>query len=269
MKGYTLPLSPRGTANLAPTPPWHYAGTVIGAEFFTDPDAVAATLPDGLTPDPQSAGRGVAMFIDWQYSSTGQEYLDPARSQYREFFVTLDAHFHGTPVAWCPYIYVDNDAAMARGWVQGFPKKLGAVHQTRAFSVGGPATPVLGLGGRYGATASAAGQRLAEARITLEQPVADPATLMNRPLVNLRHFPRLAAGQHDRPAVHELVMAVLDDATVSDAWVGTSELAFLPARGEELADLPVRRSGRGFRLDLAYSVTDLKTLVDHTDHTDH
>ena len=23
---------------------------------------------------------------------------------------------------------------MARGWVQGFPKKLGAVHQTRQFS---------------------------------------------------------------------------------------------------------------------------------------
>ncbi|MFD9657180.1 acetoacetate decarboxylase family protein [Streptomyces mirabilis] len=237
---------------------------VVGVEFFTDPAAAAATLPEGLAPDPDSAGRGVAMFIDWQYSSTGLEYLDPARSQYREFLVTLDAHYNGAPVAWCPYIYVDNDSAMARGWVQGFPKKLGAVHQTRAYSVGGPGTPVLGPGGQFGATASAAGQRIAEAKITLEQPVPDPAALMSRPVVNLRHFPRLAAGLHDKPAVHELVMSVLDGAAVSDAWAGTADLAFLPAHGEELADLPVQRTGRGFHFDLAYTVTDLKTLIDHS-----
>lgn len=139
MKGYTVPLSPRGIANLAPAPPWHYAGTVVGVEFFTDPAAAAATLPEGLTPDPDSAGRGVAMFIDWQYSSTGLEYLDPARSQYREFLVTLDAHYNGAPVAWCPYIYVDNDSAMARGWVQGFPRS--SVPSTRPASTpsAGPA----------------------------------------------------------------------------------------------------------------------------------
>ena len=27
LKGYTVPLSPRGIANLATKPPWHYAGT--------------------------------------------------------------------------------------------------------------------------------------------------------------------------------------------------------------------------------------------------
>ncbi|MEU1447236.1 MULTISPECIES: acetoacetate decarboxylase family protein [Streptomyces] len=87
---------------------------------------------------------------------------------------------------------------------------------------------------------------------------------LSRPVVNLRHFPRLAAGEHDKPAVHELVMSVLDGAAVSDAWVGTADLAFLPARGEELADLPVQRTGRGFHFDLAYTVTDLKTLIDHS-----
>ncbi|WTG54444.1 acetoacetate decarboxylase family protein [Actinacidiphila glaucinigra] len=110
--------------------------------------------------------------------------------------------------------------------------------------------------------ASSAGQRIAEASITLQQPVPDPTALMGRPLVNLRHFPNLTAGQHDKPAVHELVMAVLDDAAVSDAWAGTADLSFLPAHGEELADLPVRRTGKGFHFDLAYTVTDLTTLTD-------
>jgi hypothetical protein len=55
LKGYTVPLSPRGIANLATKPPWHYAGSIVGAEFWTDPAAAAATLPEGLTPDPGPA----------------------------------------------------------------------------------------------------------------------------------------------------------------------------------------------------------------------
>ena len=55
LQGYSVPLSPRGIANLAAKPPWHYAGVVVGAEFWTDPGAAAATLPDGLTPDPRAA----------------------------------------------------------------------------------------------------------------------------------------------------------------------------------------------------------------------
>jgi len=46
----------------------------------------------------------------------------------------VEAIFDGTPVNYCPYIFVDNDAAIARGWAQGFPKKLGSIYQTRSFS---------------------------------------------------------------------------------------------------------------------------------------
>lgn len=53
-----VPSSPRGIANLARKPSWHYAGVVADVEFLTDPAAAAATLHDGLTPDPQSAGVG-------------------------------------------------------------------------------------------------------------------------------------------------------------------------------------------------------------------
>ncbi|MET7466945.1 acetoacetate decarboxylase family protein [Nonomuraea sp. NPDC005501] len=260
LHGFTLPLSPRGEANLVPAPPWHYAGDVIGVEFWTSPEAAAATLPPGLTPDPSASGHGTAMFIDWQFSADGQDYLDPVRSQYREFMVLIDALWQDTPVAWCPYIYVDNDAALARGWIQGFPKKLGTVHQTRAFAAHSPATPRVEPGGRFAATASTAAQRIAEALVTLEQPVPDAAKLLTRPTVNLRHFPRLTAGQHDKPTVHELVMAVFDDLHIDNAWIGSGELSFLPARGEELAALDPERTGMGFRASLAYTVNDLQVL---------
>jgi hypothetical protein len=258
--GYSLPLSARGTANLVSAPPWHYVGDLLGAEFWTSADAAAAALPAGLKPDPATAGHGYALFIDWQFSGDHQEYLDPVRSQYSEFLVLLDAQFNGAPVAWCPYIYVDNDAALARGWFQGFPKKLGAINQTRAFSVASDAAPVVGPGGTFAGSMSAAGRRLAEAKVTLEKPSATIPAL-GRPIVNLRHFPRLQAGQFNNPAVHELTQSILDRPTVANAWTGSSDLTFLAAPGEELADLRIVRKGIGFRGSLSYSVTDLKILT--------
>ncbi|MGH8793793.1 MAG: acetoacetate decarboxylase family protein, partial [Stackebrandtia sp.] len=149
LQGYTVPLTPLGQANLASAPPWHYAGELLGVEFWATPQAAEATLPEGLSLDSDSPGRGVALFVDWQFSGENQEYLDPMRSQYREFMVLLDARWDDTPVAWCPHIYVDNDAAMARGWVQGFPKKLGTVSQTRAFATPSAAAPFAGPGGSF------------------------------------------------------------------------------------------------------------------------
>ena len=58
-------------------------------------------------------------------------------------------------MAWCPYISVDNDHALAGGWIQGFPKKLGTVAQTRTFTVANQAAPALTPGGGLAATVPA------------------------------------------------------------------------------------------------------------------
>lgn len=260
LKGYTYPLSARGVANIAPAPPWHYVGDIVGVEFWTSPDAANASLPTGLDPDPATAGHGYALFIDWQVSGDNDEYLDPVRSLYSEFLVLLDAQRQSTPVAWCPFIYVDNDSSLARGWVQGFPKKIGAIHQTRAFAVESQAAPVIGPGGRFAASMSAAGRRLAEGQVRLERP-SDALPALARPIVNLRHFPRLTAGQHDSPAVHELTMSILDNPRVANTWLGEGKVDFLPAPGEELADLAPQRTGIGFRGSLSYTVSDLRILT--------
>ena len=43
LKGFTVPKSPFGQAALTPPPPWHYSSDVVGVEFWTDPEATAAT----------------------------------------------------------------------------------------------------------------------------------------------------------------------------------------------------------------------------------
>jgi acetoacetate decarboxylase len=265
-KQFAVPLSPRGLSSIAPPPPWHYSGDFLLVEFWADPAAAAAVLPKGLSMDPASPGHATALFIDWQFTAQDDEMLDPARYQYREFFILIDALYDGKPVSYCPYIFVDNDSAMMRGLIQGFPKRYGQVHQTRSFAALSPAAAPVAAGTRFAATASASGQRLARAEVRLEQAVADVSKLSiaGRPVVNLRYFPRLAAGEHQTPAVNELVMSIMDNAQIADVWSGEGKLTFPLAEGEEISDLQPVRVGAGYRGSMAYSVTDLKTLVDNT-----
>jgi acetoacetate decarboxylase len=203
------------------------------------------------------------MFLDWQFTAQDDEYLDPARYQYREAFILVDAMYRDVPVMWCPYIYVDNDAALARGWAQGFPKKMGSIFQTRSYAASGPAAVPVAFGSRFGASLSAHGQRLAEACVTMHRPVENGLSLLRRPTVLLRYFPRLAAGYQEKPAVNELAMSITDDLTVAGAWIGEGELNFPEANGEELDALAPKRIDAGFRCSLSYSVSDLKILEDH------
>src|SRR6516225_1478989 len=201
LTGFTVPLTPGGKSTLATLPPWHYSSDCIAIEYWADPAAIAALLPPGVVPDSKAGGRAFFWFLDWQFTGSDDEVTDPARYQYREAFALVEAIFEGTPINYCPFIFVDNDAAIARGWAQGFPKKLGSIYQTRSFSAPSPAAAPLAKGSRFGASVAAHGERLATARIQLEEKVDNPATVFNRPTTMRRHFPRLTAGYHESPAV--------------------------------------------------------------------
>jgi acetoacetate decarboxylase len=264
LKGFHYPLTPKGKSTLNPQPPWYYSADFINIEFWSNPAAVTAVLPPGLSPDPDAEGHGNALFYDWQFTADNEEYLDPGRYQYREFFLLVDALFEGKPVSYCPYIFVDNDAAIARGWTQGYPKRLGQVFQTRYYAATGKAGPALAPGSKFAGSLTASGQRLAQALITLKEPVTDPAAMKQRPIVNLLYTPRLAAEKRDKPAVYELVENVPHDIKIEQAWSGEGLLTLPVAAGEELSDLAPIRCGNGIRASMAYIVDDLKTLKDLT-----
>ena len=262
MKGFNYTLTPKGQSTLNPRPPWYYSADFLNIEFWAEPSAVAALLPAGLDPDLSAKGHCNALFYDWQFSGDNEEYLDPARYQYREFFILVDALYAGKPVAYCPYIFVDNDAALARGWTQGYPKRLGQVFQTRYHAATGKAGPALAPGSKFAGSLTAGGQRLAEGVVTLREPVADLSQLKERPVVNLLHYPRLAAEKQDKPAIHELVENVPDSVKIEQAWRGEGFLTLPVCRGEEISDLAPVRSGKGIRASMAYVVDDLRTLKD-------
>ncbi|CAB3394642.1 acetoacetate decarboxylase family protein [Kyrpidia spormannii] len=261
LKGYSVPRSPEGRASIVPAPPWHYAGDFLVLEYWANPEAVAAVLPSALKPYHKDPGRCAALFVDWQScTDEGEELLDPIRAQYREFFIVVNALYGDELVTYCPYIWVDRDFALARGWIQGFPKKLGSIHITRTYDVPSRAASQVVPGARFAGTAAANDHRLAHGVVTLEKPSPDGPTHNAPPLMNVRHFPRLAAGQHDHPAVHELVRARSFNREIANIWEGTAELQLYPVPNEEHAALAPVRMGKGFRLTFGYSVDDLETV---------
>jgi acetoacetate decarboxylase len=208
LQGWSLPLSPAGRTALVPPPPWHFSGDAIGIDFRGDPDAMAAVLPRGLEPADDASGSFV--FCDWCSAADDDPRIaaDPARGQYKEAYVAVNAVLDGKKVARVPYIWVDNDLSFARGHIQGFPKKTGVIAMTKAVTVGrgGASEP----GAVFAGHVASLGQRLARGSVTLESP-ADAGFVpraLRTPIWHTRHVPDLAGGE---PLVHDLARNIVTD----------------------------------------------------------
>jgi acetoacetate decarboxylase len=258
-RGYTAPLSPDGRAAIVPAPPWHYSGDFLIVEYRTSPDAVIGLLPKELEPadDP---GAVAAIFADWQSCSDDlHELLDPIQAQYKEFFIVVGCKFQGQPASRCVYIWVDKDFAMYRGWIQGFPKKLGSIHMTRTYAVG-KAAPRIGPGARFGATCTAGSREIARASVTLRQ-VSKHGPSVNSPAMhNTRHFP---AYDGTSPDVFELVRAGGFDREVTEIWEGEAELEFGSNTIEDLRAIAPKEIICGYRFSFAYTVDGGAVLLQH------
>jgi hypothetical protein len=260
LRGYSLPQTPGGRSSLAPSPPWHYAGNCLAIEFEADASAVAVLLPAPLQP---AGGRCCAYFIEWQFSTDdGDEILDPVLSQYKETIFLVSGLYRGEEIAFCPFIWVDQDVSLMRGLIQGWPKQIGSTWITRAYEVAGKASSRHAAGGRFGASLAAKDRRLADARVTLRE----AAQALPRPsfaaAVNVRLFPSLSAGLHDLPAVRELVRLKSRDVQVGPIMKGEARLDVHDHPRLELAMLRPRSTGAGYRFSFALTVDDLEVLAD-------
>jgi acetoacetate decarboxylase len=258
-RGYTAPLSADGRAGLVLTPPWHYSADFLLVEYRTDPDGVIALLPKELEPA-QDPGAVAAIFADWQVcSDDGHELLDPVQGQYKEFFLVVGCTFRGAPASRCVFIWVDKDFAMMRGWIQGFPKKLGAIHMTRIFPVG-RATPRIEAGARFGATCTAGSREIARAVVTLRRLSDSGPTVNGPPMHNTRLFPAYSGVV---PDVFELVRAGGQDRFISDIWEGDAELSLGSHTIEPLDTIRPKEILKGYRFSFGYTVNGGQVLLQH------
>ena len=189
-------------------------------------------LPAGGHRAASRPGRCAFVAADWQSCSEGgDELVDPSRSQYKEVFVVVNGLLDGEEVTVCSYIWVDRDFALTRGWIQGFPKKLGSIWITRSFGLGGPADPGMEPGARFGATCAAYERRVAEATVTLEHAVGRRAVPQRA-----RRSSTSATSRGSQPASTTTRPCTSSSApcratgSVSEVWEGSATLELFGAR---------------------------------------
>jgi len=258
LKGYMLPLSPKGRASVVDAPPWHYGGDVMHLNFMADPEKARALVPPPLEMGP-NPGEGAVWFVEWvSVSDENPElsFVNPERSIYRECIVMLRCRFKGEAGYYVPYIWVDNDFTLMRGFIQGFPKKLGQVYITKLH----PLTPKVGgrrVGAKMKGICVAHGERLVEGSLTFTGKIPEEEA----PPVKfylMRHFPDYE--NPEKPLVHDIAMSLVNNVKVGEAWAGDAEISFMPSPFEEVADLgPVRATG-GFSFMLGITITGGKVL---------
>jgi len=239
-----LPRSPDGRASIVPAPPWHYSGDVLTIEYRAEPGSVARWLPRGVAPAEEDPDAVALIFADWQScSDSGEELVDPVRSQYKEAFVVVRCRHGAATYSRCVLIWVDKDFALARGWYQGYPKKLGQIWMSRPVNVG-RAGPRLEPGGLFAATLAANDRRLAEVTLTLTGPSETGGFVNALPMLHGRWMPAIdpAAG----PALDELVALRSADVEVGQAWVGEPTITMFDAPWEELTSLEPAETIAGY-----------------------
>ena len=175
------------------------------------------------------------IWADWQSCGESQiELLDPVRSQYKECFVVVRCKWNGEHYSRCVYIWVDKDFALARGWYQGYPKKLGSIWMTRPVTVG-RAGPRLEAGGRFGATLAANDRRLAQASLTLTGASVTGGFVNALPMLHSRWMPSIDPSQPD--ALSELVTMRSEDVELGPVYTGDPTIELFDAPGDELSTL--------------------------------
>jgi acetoacetate decarboxylase len=245
LSGFLAPKTPSGKSAIIPHMPWFYSGTLLTVEYLTDPKNVRAILPPELELADEEPGAVALIWADWQSCSTDkEELLDPVRSQYMEAFVVVRCKFEGVTYSRCVAIWVSKDFAIARGWFQGYPKKLGSIHATRVYNRG-QATPRLEAGAKFGASIAANDHRLAEAVVTLRAQSEHNGFVNGHKMLHSRWMPSITPGLGN--SMDQLIIMGGVDADLGTPWVGDAELNLFDSRWDELGSiLPVQEILGGY-----------------------
>lgn len=261
LKGFFAPKTPTGKSAIAPDMPWYYSGTLLTVEYLTDPANVKALLPEGLELADEHPGAVALIWADWQ--SCGQtklELLDPGRAQYMEAFVVIRCKFEGVTYSRCVAIWVTKDFALARGFFQGYPKKLGSIYSTRVYNRG-VAAPRLEAGAKFGASIAAYDHRLASAIITLREPSDNNGFVNGHPMLHSRWMPSITPGLGN--SMDQLITMSGVDADLGTPWVGDAELELFDSQWDELKSiLPVQKILGGYFREVGVTFNGGKLVKD-------
>lgn len=229
------------TLPLYPDPPWLYwdVEAVIGLALFKA-ESVRGLLP-----------RGVSVLGDEVMGAVWvARYPRSTLGPYNEALIALQVYVGGDPYFYIPYIYVDNDIALAAGREgAGAPKKFARI------SLEWQGRSVVG-------SASRAGMRI-EVRVTPEY-VADKDLLTSllssegTPLLNTRVLPPVKGEGEVRDLVAWHAKVWFHKAMDSvKAWAGRADIRLESGAEDDVGALGISSTADGF-----YAFFDMELGVD-------
>ncbi len=271
LKGYSVPLSPKGRAQIVGSPPWSFGVDILAIHYRTDPDEVAKLLPEPLEPSREEPDAAYVWFGDWQGLWAGHEDMlavNPERCQYTECLIGIRCCHRGVEGQRVVYIWVDKDFSLARGWFMGFPKKIGSVHmgtRNRHLHALNPAMQACGPGSQYAAICEAHGERLVTARITVRQRI-DPAQLpkpFGTDLFHTVHFPSAQINGDGKPLLHQLIQTVSSNLSFGEIWAGDGELTYHDSPFEEHTAIAPKEILGAYIIPVGFRIDGTKLIHDY------
>ncbi|AWR96059.1 acetoacetate decarboxylase [Acidianus brierleyi] len=254
--GFTLPLTKNDKSQIVFPPPWYYGVTYISAHVKFTRESANMVLPEFLTTD----GEGwvyIADFISTSENNWDYMYQDPDLVQYMEGAIGLKVNFEGKNYLYFPFMWVDKDWALVRGWLDGYPKKIAKISMTKLH----PLLPKYNkaeAGLKMGGYAVRGGGVLLRLQVELKEK-ADSVPLRNfGPFLNIRRFASRGDNEED---LYEVVSRVRDESISGEIWKGKATVELGGYVNDEVDLLKVENVMGGYYYTLYFKVTKTQLLT--------
>ncbi|MEM0264104.1 MAG: acetoacetate decarboxylase family protein [Saccharolobus sp.] len=252
-KDFTIPITKSGKSQIVFEPPWYYGVTYIAAHVKFSEDSANQLLPDFL----KTNGEGwvyVAEFISTAESNWDYMYQEPDLVQYMEGAIGLKVNFNGNSYLYFPFMWVDKDWALVRGWLDGYPKKIAKISMTRLHPLlpkYNKPEPGLKLGGYV----VRSGGSMFRLQIELTEKVNSLPQLGQ--FLSIRRFPSRGENEED---LYEVVSRVRDESVLGEIWKGKANLELGGYVNDEVNLLKVENILGGYYYTVYFKVTKTKLL---------
>jgi hypothetical protein len=232
LKGYTHFLTPKGKGSVLSEGPWYYGVDYLTVYFVGNRKQLARLLPHPLKIGDGMGLTYVAEFVSVSATDFGNACLNPAQTIYNEAAVGISCTYKERKGVYFPFMWVDTDWSMIRGWLLGYPKKIADdIQMTRTHPLNRLAASFRkGIGVMGYCTRQ--GRSLVEIGLTIERRGDRKDVIDLGAAYGLRHFP--GVGKKGTP-VNEVVEIVKSGFRVGkEVWVGDATLKFGDSLNEEL-----------------------------------
>ncbi|TRM87774.1 acetoacetate decarboxylase, partial [Sulfolobus sp. E3] len=198
----------------------------------------------------------IAEFISTSESTWDWVYQDPDLTQYMEGAIGLKVYYKGNHYLYFPFMWVDKDWALVRGWLDGYPKKIAKIAMTKLH----PLLPKYnkpGKGLKLGGYTIRGGNLMFRLQVELEEKSDSVPTKDFGPFLNIRYFPSRGDGELD---LLEIVSRVRDENVLGEVWKGKANIELGGYVNDEVDVLKLEEVKGGYYFTAYFKVTSTKLI---------